>query len=172
MRERLGRGLRSAVGSVAVGVAVAVFAAIGVASPASGDLYSGWYYQYATGPYYPSWFADDCVNAELTTGPPTPASNVAWSYSSIDPGRCGGTPAAMAPGWIGALAQGFVNGQYCGTTGWYFNATTASEFAVGQRICQSSGSYETAGWGTWWTLQNGTWQYSPAEFAWSPSNSF
>ncbi len=172
LATRLASTIRRGARPATLGVATAIIAGVMITAPAYGDLYSGWEYQYETGPYYPSWHADDCINAELTTGAPTPGSNNSWTYSSVDPGYCGGTGANMAAGWIGALAEGFLDGGYCGSTGWAFNSSAADIFAVGSKICSGSGTYLTAGWGTWWTLENGSYQYSPAQFVWSPQHSF
>src|SRR2546429_9888183 len=109
-------------------MAVAVFGL--VASPALATATSGYNYKITTGPYYPSWYADNCLDANIVDV----ANFQAYSRSSVSGGRCGGTGAGMAAGWIGVEANGYMNGSYCGSTGWYFNGSTTSTFGVGGTI--------------------------------------
>ena len=151
-----------------LGIATAAVAALEIASPLglvpAGASTSGYVYTLTTGPYYPGWYADNCLKAAVASDD----SNQAYDYSSVDPGRCGGTGADMQSGWIGLDAQGYKNGSFCGETGWYYSPGTVDTFGVGARECSGSGNYRTNALGQWWDYVNDVWQYTSPENLSSP----
>jgi hypothetical protein len=97
------------------------------------------------GPYYPSWYADVCVQAVIKTGANAVANNDDW----IHPDGCGGTAASMASGWIGVEALEFMNGSYCGYAEAY-NGSTTGGLGVGGVLCGNP-----AGTQIWYTQAAG-----------------
>lgn len=85
-------------------------------------------------------------------------------------GQSCGVTKNLPSGYIAAKADGYRNGAYCSTTGWYFNSVTAAYFAVGQVICSNPAgtqTFNTVGWGGLW---NGS-SY-PANSRTSPSQNY
>ena len=122
-----------------------------------------------SGPYYPQWYADSCLTAYIASGS---HDNYGAIYSSVDPGRCAGTPADMGVGWQGIYLSAFVDGAWCGYTNWVNNTSAGSGFWAGPiDLCgQPSGthSYTTETVGEVWSYINGTWQYISAGSIMSP----
>ncbi len=141
--------------SVGAGVLAMEIAATLTGAPVGALATTGYLYQITTGPYYPGYYADDCLKANVANDD----SNQAYSYSSLTGGRCGGTGAPMAGGWIAVDAQGYKDGAYCGETGWAYNGSTVSTFGVGARECEGSGTYATVAYAEWWTETYGSYGY-------------
>ena len=153
---------------VAAGVSAAVFFPIASAYADS----SAQQFTVISGPYYPYWYADTCLTAYIASGS---HDNYGAVYSSVDPGRCGGTPADMGANWQGISLSGFEDGSWCGNSNWVFNSNGSSGFWAGPAdLCgQPSGthSYMTETVGDVWSYVNGSWQYvSAGEVFSAPQN--
>lgn len=61
-----------------------------------------------------------------------------WSNNT-----CSGAPISASTGSLGVKANGYRNGVYCGTTGWYYNGVATSTFAVGSVICSNPAGIQT-----------------------------
>ena len=129
---------------------------VGFNTFASADAFSGWVYRATTGPYFPGWNSDDCLQGVQRSFGAAESDTL----STVSPGRCSGQLANMQSGWQGTNAYGYKNGSYCGSTGWGFNSATTYESGVGARLCFGSGNYHALAWGEWWTDVNGTYRYS------------
>lgn len=118
---------------------------------------SGYVYINTTGEYYPGWYADNCLESEVTFPGYVNESNV---YSHLSGAQCSGPNANMQVNWVGAAAYGYLNGSLCGTIGWIYNSVPSTGIGVGAKLCSGTGSYNTIAWGEWWDDVNGTWEYS------------
>jgi hypothetical protein len=127
-------------------------------------------YTVTSGPYYPSWYADNCLTAYIASGS---HYNYGSIYSSVDPGRCAGTAANMGAGWQGIYVVGFEDGSWCGNTSWVYNGSAGSGYWIGPYgLCgQPSGThnYMTETVGEVWSYLNGSWQYISAGAVFSPT---
>ena len=143
---------------VALGVVSPLATAVANGAPSS----SGYVYTVTTGEYWPGWWADNCMKANVAND----FSNQAYNYS---PGRCGGTGAAMGTNWVGVDAEGYKNGAYCGDTGWAYNDSPTTTFGVGGVECAGSGAYQTLALADWWSYYDGDWMYTGVASLWSPA---
>jgi len=139
------------------------------ASSAYADAQSGYVVGYATGQYWPGWYAINCQNAYVSnTG-----WNDAYSYSYVSAGQgnsCTGSNANMQGGWIGVYAEGYLYGSFCGATGWYYNSSATYYFGVGARECGNQrGVGYTIAYAEWWDYLYGSWMYGPVVSVRSPS---
>jgi hypothetical protein len=81
----------------------------------------------------------------------------------------------MPGGYIGANADGYINGSYCGSTGFYYNSGPASGFGVGAQLCSNpAGSqvFDTVATGTIWDYVYSTWQYVYTNSLTSPNQNY
>lgn len=161
-----------------LGHTAALIAAVGLVNmlwsvPAVADASSGPTWETTTGPYYPSWYADDCLKATVTTY----ADNIADIYAYYDPNGCSGSGANMASGWLGIMAGGFHNGSFCGDTGYYYTSTNGQwNLGVGATECSgqlvNGDAYNTVAYGEAWDYFNGSYQYVSAGNLSSPSQTY
>jgi len=147
-----------------IGIVTSAAVVLEIASPfglahasAATVVSSGTVYVLTTGPYYPSWYADNCLKANIASN----LSAQSYSHSSVDPGGCSGG-ANMQPGWIGVDAQEYKNGSFCGQTGWAYNDSATTDFGVGSGgdMCSGSGNLRTNALGQWWDYIYTVWQYT------------
>lgn len=156
---------RAVVAGVASSVAIGV--PIAFVEFAAADASSGWAFIWATGPYFPSWYADDCQLAYLQSG--TPPTEFSDSLSDVDPNQCNPPGANMLAGWMGTAVQAYHNGKNCGTTSYTYNPSTASYWSRSAQLCGGSGDYYTVALAKWWTyLGPGNYGYSSEHALQSP----
>ncbi len=138
---------------------------------ASATASTGYIYELTTGPYG-STYADNCVNSVIADV----ANNNAYIESDTDPHDCNTSYAyTMASGYLGANADGYKNGAYCGSTGYYYTSGAASGFGVGQQLCSNpagSQTFDTVATGTIWDYVSGTWQYVYTNSLTSPNQNY
>ncbi len=132
---------------------------------------SGYIYELTTGPYG-STYVDNCVNAEIADV----ANNNAYVESDTNPNQCNTAYAYTMPaGYLGANADGYINGTYCGSTGFYYNSSPTYLFGVGAQLCSNpSGSqtFYTVATAEIWDYYSGAWQYAMTNSVTSPSQNY
>lgn len=142
-----------------------------LSSAAFATAQSGFVYELTTGPYE-STYADNCVNSEIADI----ANNNAYVESTTNPNQCNTAYAyTMSSGYLGANADGYINGTYCGSTGYYYNSTATYLFGVGAQLCSNpSGSqtFYTVATGEIWDYYSGAWQYAMTGSVTSPSQNY
>jgi hypothetical protein len=119
-----------------------------------------------------STYIDSCIEAVIADV----AENKAFIRSAPSPHECGPEQYTMPSGWLGAKADGYLDGAYCGTTGWTYSSSDTHLFGVGAFLCANpSGSqvFHTIAWGTVWAKQsNGTWIYASPMDVVSPNQNY
>jgi hypothetical protein len=122
------RGRRAAIAvAFLIGTALASSTLTASANQTAGPTYIG-----TTGVYFPGWSADNCRVSEMLNYGTSRAIIGSWVASG---GGCGGTPANMGAGWLGARAVGWRDGYWCGDTGWSYSTVAISYWAVAGNLC-------------------------------------
>jgi hypothetical protein len=108
-------------------VALLLLATLPVRAATSGRVYKGTVLGYAV-----------CTESKVIAV----ADNQAWTTSWYSTACT--LPGKTAPaGYLGALANGYYQGGYCGTTGWWVNASPGWAFAVGSVLCANPPGEQT-----------------------------
>jgi hypothetical protein len=98
-----------------------------------------------------------------------------YAYDS-SASRCSGTAHYVASGILGVDAEGFVDGTFCGATGYYYNNTSAYGWGVGAQLCYlhiNTHAYNTAMFGKIWsTIDEYSWSYDFVGEIDSPSQNY
>lgn len=110
--------------------------------------------------WYPS--SGDCHKNIAAIADVRDAKSYQYAYNS----DCA-TGHNHSAGYMGVKADLYKNGAYCGSTGWYYNSSSAQFIGVGQVLCSGSGSFFTRSRNA--ALVSGTWKYNNAD---SPGHNF
>lgn len=171
MRMRMRVRLFLVLGGVLTVLLTSTALAVVTETTAQATASTGYIYELTTGPYG-STYIDNCVDSVIANV----AQNRAYIESNTDPHRCNTSYAYNMPGgYIGANADGYINGSYCGSTGFYYNSGPASGFGVGAQLCSNpAGSqvFDTVATETIWDYVYSTWQYVYTNSLTSPNQNY
>jgi hypothetical protein len=114
---------------------LAVVSLLSIGTPAASAADSGWQFRNKTGPYWPGWFADNCVRSTISF-----QNGLPWFYSevrsSVSSNGCGGGLANMQQGWLSSLAWGIRDGGVCGfNPQWSNSAWSTGLWGTGGNLC-------------------------------------
>lgn len=77
---------------------------------------------------------EGCGEADMDVG--AEAKSWATSFGWPEPYECDTSSLAPSPaGYLGVNAYEYINGAYCGSTGWYYDDTSNDNFGVGGAVC-------------------------------------
>jgi len=136
-------------------------------APALADTTSGWYYRGSTGPFWPGFYIDNCVEANTYVYPPV--THEGLIRASVSPNGCSGALANPGSGWLGIAAEGFSNGNFCGWTHYQYNTTSGFKGTSGNFCNNPDGlqEFHTVAFGRVWIYQNNN--YYDVNYVTSPS---
>lgn len=115
------------------GIAVIAISSVALATATSG-------YVYKLSVNVPSYgWTDGCIKSTIADV----ADNKAYTRTAVNFNKCGSPVQSLPSGYLGARADGYRDGAYCGTTDYYYNSSSTYVFGVGSHLCSNPSGTQT-----------------------------